>query len=898
MGTRAPVAVAAALLAASVAQATWEVGSIPGVPRRLHLPAVNGPADGGFRLAVGTTTGVYEYEALGLFVVDGGSADGGGNAAGVVLRTGCIGFLPSGSGGTMEFLGGCSLPEPILSAGFGAALDTTVAGTSFAVIHNSSLVSTNLYSRIEGGGWQLVAAEPYGPRMLAVAFVAGRDFGAVGSPGSGEIVLASPSGALATRVVFEPPPWKGMGLFGLKGSAAALVIDSNGGLIRTEGLEGTGPLPWTRVIGGGLAAVAVAQDGGDSWGDGFGVAVPGAGDAGFLWRAVPDPGAVAATWRRVETSFTGYAGIPTAIACTTPEFCVVLTNATDAGNVLIYRNQSAPVVGTFVPDSGQNPQDDAGVVGTLEVSDLDDDPVFVTWKSIANPSGLEPIAPVALDSEQRTVRVYPSPACSTSETAHYLATVSDGWLQHVTSKEVLVTGMGRAVPPAVPEPATIVLRAGSQPTFLFLDAGPGCVPEQWWLSDGGSSLGASVHAAGSESQVQITVPQELCGTDAGLATFLVRAQNQGGFSDAGTLDVWVEPWVAPLGDAGFSLRIESVSDRAVVLSVASDAWCPEGRLLVAELSDLSDAGVSLPALPVPGSVAIDFSAAGCANRAVSVGARLVDRGQPTPNVASVQVALPGLPAKIDGLTAAASARCEGGLGLAEGTVTATTGRGPGLCLHPAYHFEAMSGDALEFEGVADGEARIRFAASDLGELVGRRIGVRAVAGGATTDTATAVFEVGVDAALVRVRQHTDLPIGSETRGVGLRVEIENLTACPLSGVALREFLDGLRYVPGTARVGAAPAEVSGEGDLLEIVGIHLEPHGRVEVTLSARLRLLGSPAPRARAWMGAVPISEEDGIGEDALKGGCGCTPGGGPGASLTWVLWAAFALRKRRRTV
>lgn len=159
------------------------------------------------------------------------------------------------------------------------------------------------------------------------------------------------------------------------------------------------------------------------------------------------------------------------------------------------------------------------------------------------------------------------------------------------------------------------------------------------------------------------------------------------------------------------------------------------------------------------------------------------------------------------------------------------------------------------------------------------------------------LDVSVPVSLARfvgVRHRTDAPISSASEILGVEVKLENPSACGVTGAVYREQLDGLRYVPGSARLDGAPVEVLEQGNDLFFTGLELPAHGTRTLTYSARPRLLGSPQPRGQAFLNDQALSDAQGLGALPQQG-CGCS-GGGAGLSALALAAAGLMLRRRAR--
>jgi len=148
---------------------------------------------------------------------------------------------------------------------------------------------------------------------------------------------------------------------------------------------------------------------------------------------------------------------------------------------------------------------------------------------------------------------------------------------------------------------------------------------------------------------------------------------------------------------------------------------------------------------------------------------------------------------------------------------------------------------------------------------------------------------------VTLVHRTDTAVASESRALGVEVQLTNTTSCDVTGVELHEALDGMEWLQGSVRGpdGGVMDEVRDGGELV-VPGLSLPAWQTVTVRYLAQPTLFGHPAPGGVATLRGVPISERTG-----LTGGgstCGCQSASGGATALVGL--AAAALLRRRRKV
>jgi MYXO-CTERM domain-containing protein len=145
---------------------------------------------------------------------------------------------------------------------------------------------------------------------------------------------------------------------------------------------------------------------------------------------------------------------------------------------------------------------------------------------------------------------------------------------------------------------------------------------------------------------------------------------------------------------------------------------------------------------------------------------------------------------------------------------------------------------------------------------------------------------------VEVRRHTEKATGTDADLIGVSVELSNTTACGVSQVEHVERLEGVDYVPGSARFNGTPVEPELMGEVLRVRGLVLEGNTTGLLTYVVRPRLLEGPRFQGQSSLRDIPISQPL---EEPPPAGCGCAGGGSGGAALGLAGLLAVLLRRRR---
>lgn len=230
---------------------------------------------------------------------------------------------------------------------------------------------------------------------------------------------------------------------------------------------------------------------------------------------------------------------------------------------------------------------------------------------------------------------------------------------------------------------------------------------------------------------------------------------------------------------------------------------------------------------------------------------------------------------------------------ARGTLVQTIPQG--ACQAVQVHWEQLSGPALASTTFSGTRLDVATKETGLDALVGQHVRLRVSADGGGGNAASREQDVAITAApFVEVRHETEKPSGSESGLQGMAVQLRNTTACSVSGVVLEERLEGMSFVPGSARLDGAPVDVEAEGGLLRVQGLALQGLESHRFTYVARPELLGTPRQQAQVLLRDVPVSAR--LQEVPPAAGCGCTSGGS-GAGALGLLALGARLTRRRGT-
>lgn len=479
--------------------------------------------------------------------------------------------------------------------------------------------------------------------------------------------------------------------------------------------------------------------------------------------------------------------------------------------------------------------------------------------------------------------------------------ISVSWIDPVgrqssATSRVTVAPWGRAAAPVFPTPA--VQLAGTT---------------QVWGSPGSSHVCASaagfpgtrltwtlppspppgVSLAEVDAGLEIAVP-DVCasGTVVATAVQTVVGNFMGRASDAGTLTVTIVPNPPPLGpgtpfDAGVQVDVDG--GRAFgVFSV--DAGCRDLSRLSAEVTlGVPDASIvareTFAQVPGPWEMAIPAS---CGSGQFELIARLFDDGGATGAFVRDVVPAPSLPV-LPGLPGPSTLPVVCGVG-ARGTLTVE--EAPGGCATPVATWRQTGGPALA-EAILSGTTVLVQSASLGLDPVGQVLSFDVEVGDGTGVSATASHQVRLTAEpFVEIAEAFAPFPAREEESMWVTIHLRNTTACDVTGLVLREALDGLSPVLDTLRLGVAPVTGEWADGVLTIRDLALPADTAAQVTFEARRRLLAKGGATGTVHLNDVLVSSR--LPEAPPATGCGCQPAGG-GAWALAGLWA-LALRRRRR--
>jgi uncharacterized protein (TIGR03382 family) len=215
---------------------------------------------------------------------------------------------------------------------------------------------------------------------------------------------------------------------------------------------------------------------------------------------------------------------------------------------------------------------------------------------------------------------------------------------------------------------------------------------------------------------------------------------------------------------------------------------------------------------------------------------------------------------------------------------------PGPCADRPLTWQQLGGPALTQVSYVGQRIDVATQETDFGALIGQSVVLKITADtGEVTEIEQPVPIVAEP--FLEVSRRTERPTGAETELIGVSVELRNTTACGVREVQHTERLEGVDYVPGSARFDGVPVPAELEGAGLTVRGLVLEGGATGRLTYVVRPRLLGPRRFEGQALLRGVVISRPP----EAPASGCGCA-GGGSGAAALGLAGLAAALRRRRR--
>ncbi|MBF5044221.1 hypothetical protein FGE12_17620 [Aggregicoccus sp. 17bor-14] len=218
----------------------------------------------------------------------------------------------------------------------------------------------------------------------------------------------------------------------------------------------------------------------------------------------------------------------------------------------------------------------------------------------------------------------------------------------------------------------------------------------------------------------------------------------------------------------------------------------------------------------------------------------------------------------------------------------------GLCADVAVGWTQLSGPQLESPQLSGAQVEVRTVEKGLDALLGETLVLQVSADAGSGNAASQVQSLTLSAEpFVALRHRTERPLTVEGETVGVFVDLDNPTACALSDVRVEEQLEGLDYVPGSARFEGAPVDAQVQDGRLVVTGLPLAAGARATLGFSVRTRLLGEGRVKGEAFRRSVRISEAAAPSPEPQSCGCGGAPAG---ASAVSLLALAGLLRRLAR--
>lgn len=395
--------------------------------------------------------------------------------------------------------------------------------------------------------------------------------------------------------------------------------------------------------------------------------------------------------------------------------------------------------------------------------------------------------------------------------------------------------------------------------------------------------------------VELWVPD--CALDGGVTLFTTNKVMASPYQElTSSVDVRIrtvlQPIASPSGAPMLMLDGYDAMTGTVSGTVSTGLNCPRERGLTAALSVTGPSGALLAdqvPVAVPGPFALQLDG-GCEGGTFELIGFLSENGGARSPVTRIPFTGGTRAVAIDRISPGnVPATCEGVNGQLQVQLAATS------CPTGSFAWEQTGGPPVEV-AVRGSEATVTSRDAGLNELVGQHLSFHVSASaGPGTDAGLDTSVQIVAEPFVKVTHRTELPVSSESGVTGVAVRLVNQATCPVSGVSFMESLDGLKFLPGTARVAGQSVEATLSGDELVFSDLELPAGGSVELSFMARPRLLSAPKPSGQAFLRGVPVSERAGLDSAPPPSGCGCS--GGPGELAAYAL-AALGLLLRRRSV
>jgi uncharacterized protein (TIGR03382 family) len=224
---------------------------------------------------------------------------------------------------------------------------------------------------------------------------------------------------------------------------------------------------------------------------------------------------------------------------------------------------------------------------------------------------------------------------------------------------------------------------------------------------------------------------------------------------------------------------------------------------------------------------------------------------------------------------------------ASGTLQQRLPSGP--CETLQLSWEQIGGPALTQRTFTGSRIDVTTQESDFGALIGQPVVLRVSAASVGLQREHSV-PITVEP-FVEMSRRTERPTGADTELLGVTVNLHNTTACGVREVSHVERLEGVDYVPDSARFNGEPVEAELVGSELTVRGLVLEGDARGVLTYVVRPRLLGSRRIEGQSSVRGIPISQPPA----PIASGCGCS-GGGSGAMALGLAGLLGVLNRRRR--
>lgn len=479
-----------------------------------------------------------------------------------------------------------------------------------------------------------------------------------------------------------------------------------------------------------------------------------------------------------------------------------------------------------------------------------------------------------------------------------------------TTMSVDVRPWGKPSAPFVPDAVRRLPSGGSlelRPESLHPCDGTQGLPvveTVWQLAPGAAGLpsgitvknasGGVVDLSSPVSSPSLQVSSAACSG----GTVMLSVRNRLAVTGGGILEgpeslVRVEVEFVPedISTARLDMAMRTSNSQDVEAKLDTSLRCPGAHSLKARMFLESSDGVliSSDVVPVPGAWRFQLPAV-CSATPFTVRGELFAEGAPPIEAGRARqtftsearaVALGGLDGE------ALVARCGEGA-----TATLTQLIPAEACADVKVSWEQEAGPVLEHSELEGLRVTLGTRETGLQELVGESVALRVLADGGSGNHAVRVHTVPIVAEpFVDVAHSTEAVSGQETGLVGVVVELNNTTACPVSGLRFVEQLEGMDLVPGSVKLaGQSVVEHLVEGGF-QVEGMVLPAHAGSTLTYVARPRLLSSPRFRGEVFLNGVPVA---GPGRREPSSSCGCSQGSS-GAALLGLLAVAQLLRRRR---